>query len=351
MRTALSTSTVRNIDWLTLDARGPRLPVDAVSEAIRERYALHGRLVRLACERDDVYRLDLPSGPPRIVRVSPATEPAESLALQNAALHAIARRDPTMPVPRIVASNVGSDVETIEYSEGRYRLRVLSFLEGAPVFLTPRSVSMLRSIGMTLARLDVALQGVSAGERDFPLLWDVRRAPQLRPLVRFIADARSRAAVDRVLAELESEGLARLGNLPAQVIHNDFNPKNILFDPTNVHVVGVIDFGDVVHAARIVDLGVTVARHLEVENPMRAPPQIIAGYGEVAPVSHDELQVIPLVVRARLAMRAVIGSWRMSQQDSRGDPAQIESALTLLDLISGVRAEVATQQWGAIAGA
>jgi hydroxylysine kinase len=350
MRSALSTSMPLTIDWAALDARGSRLSVETVSRALRELYGLAGQLVPLARERDDVYRLDSPTEESRVVRVSPATEPAASLALQNSALHAIAREDPSLPVPRIIASAAGNDVETID-DEALYRLRVLSFLPGTPVFRTPRSVEMLRSIGRTLARMDAALANIAAVGNEFPLLWDVRTAPQLRSLVRFVGNTRDCAVADRVFAELDTEGMARLSGLPTQVIHNDFNPKNVLFDSLEgARVVGIIDFGDVVHAARIVDLGVTIARHLEPDDPMRAPPQIVAGYCDVVHLSHEELRMLPLIARTRLAMRAVIGSWRRSQDESRGDPIQIQGALALLDTLSRVATEDTARQWGAIVG-
>jgi len=201
-----------------------------LQRALAERYALDGTLTRVAFERDDVYRLDRAPADAWIVRVSPLSESDASLALQNAALHAIAHAAPALPVPRIRASLDGNDVETIVAEEGRFRLRVLSYLPGAPRFRTPRPEATLAMIGRTLARLDDALRDV-APPPPFPLLWDLRGAAQLRPLVRHIADSAQRRLVDDVLAELERDGLARIYALPAQqVIHNDFNPKNVLFD-------------------------------------------------------------------------------------------------------------------------
>lgn len=349
MRSGLSTSKPPSIDWASLDAKGAPLPVQAVSAALRERYGLTGRLELLARERDDVYRLEPAIGPPQVVRVSAAAEPAESLALQNAALRTIARENPSLPVPRVVVSVDGNEVEVIRV-DGDHRLRVLTFLPGMPVFHSPRSGETLRSIGRTLALLDRALEGLADVGGTFPLLWDVRSAPQLRDLVNAVADTRARATVDRVLSELESDGLARLGALPAQVIHNDLNPKNVLFDPADsVRVAGIIDFGDVVHGARIIDLGVAVARHLEPDAPMRAPPHVVAGYSEVTTILPEELRVLPLIVRTRLAMRAVIASWRHQLDAKRGDPAQIRGALSLLEAMSAVGDEQATRQWADVA--
>jgi Ser/Thr protein kinase RdoA (MazF antagonist) len=266
--------------------------------------------------------------------------------LQNEALRTVARTDPSLPVPRIVASVTGLDVECVETPLGPYRVRVMSYLPGTPVLQGPRSPAMLASIGRTLARLDEALRFVTTVDREFPLLWDLRSAPRLASFVECIASASGRAAVEGVLAELDSSGLARLSRLPSQVIHNDFNPKNVLFDSDRgMQVVGIIDFGDIVHCARIVDLGVCLARHLEPADCLAAPRHIIGGYCEVATISEDELLMLPLIMRARLAMRAAIGSWRLRQGDSRGDRVQIEGALALLESMARIDPADATDRW------
>ena len=351
MRTALSTPGAPAIDWAAVDVPGPRLAAAELSDVLRDRYGIEGRLERMAFERDDVYRLDRASGEPCVVRVSPSSESDLSLALQNTALRAIANADPALPVPRIRPSRAGSDIESIEANAGRFRVRVLSFLSGAPVLRIPRTPAMLDEIGRTLARLDNALRTVPAPASPFPLMWDVRGAPQLRPLVPYIRNARDRQLVDEVLAELETEGLARIASLPAQVIHNDFNPKNILFEAAEPKAIaGIIDFGDVVHGARATDLGVTVSRHLEAGDAMRAPEFIIRGYCALAPISRAEAECLFTVVRARLAMRTAIGSWRLHQRDGRGDLAQIEDALTLLAELRDIGAAAATRAWRAHAG-
>jgi Ser/Thr protein kinase RdoA (MazF antagonist) len=132
------------------------------------------------------------------------------------------------------------------------------------------------------------------------------------------------------------------------VIHNDFNPKNILFAAENI--VGIIDFGDIVHGARAIDVGVTIARHLEAGDAMRAPPCILAGYCATSPLSRAEIDCLYAIVRARLAMRSAIGAWRLQQRDGRGDPAQIADALALLAELRDIGEAAALRAWRAAAG-
>ena len=139
----------------------------------------------------------------------------------------------------------------------------------------------------------------------------------------------------------------------AQVIHNDFNPKNILVNPLDAAcVAGIIDFGDVVRSARVVDLGVTIARHMQPRDAMAAAGRIIAGYhAPTFPLQDAEVDLLYPVARARLAMRAVIGSWRLKRSNIPVDPAQIDDALELLALLSHLGAAETTRQLRAHAAA
>ena len=54
-----------------------------------------------------------------------------------------------------------------------------------------------------------------------------------------------------------------LATVQAQVIHKVFQPSNVLVDPDSpAQVTGVVDFGDMIKAARIIDVAVASAYHI-----------------------------------------------------------------------------------------
>jgi hydroxylysine kinase len=106
--------------------------------------------------------------------------------------------------------------------------------------------------------------------------------------------------------------LPLLPRLPAQLIHNDFNPHNILVDANDeTSVVGVIDFGDMVRATRVQDLATAAAYHLcSGPSALAGAWDIVAAYHDGSPLTAEEIEILPDLMGARLSLSIAISSWR-----------------------------------------
>ncbi|MFX5660644.1 phosphotransferase, partial [Acinetobacter baumannii] len=82
------------------------------------------------------------------------------------------------------------------------------------------------------ARLDLALAGFRHPAENHDLLWDLKRADRVRGLLAEIPDAERRALPERALDRFVAHVLPVLPALRTQVIHNDFNPHNVLAGAT-----------------------------------------------------------------------------------------------------------------------
>jgi Ser/Thr protein kinase RdoA (MazF antagonist) len=78
-------------------------------------------------------------------------------------------------------------------------------------------------------------------------------------------------------------------------------------------VAGVLDFGDLVGAPLVQELGVTGSYHLDPAEgadlfaPLRP---LLAGYEAVRPLAEAEARVLFDLIATRLALRALIPAWR-----------------------------------------
>ncbi|MCW6509686.1 phosphotransferase [Lichenifustis flavocetrariae] len=110
----------------------------------------------------------------------------------------------------------------------------------------------------SLPRWDRALASrLPAADHD--LLWDLKGAARLRPLLPHVASD-SRALVARRLDHLEDNILPRLAKLRRQVVHNDLNPHNVPVDPAYTdRVTGILEFGDMVDTHRVNHVAVGAA--------------------------------------------------------------------------------------------
>ncbi len=114
-------------------------------------------------------------------------------------------------------------------------------------------------------------------------------------------------------ARLQREVLPRLPALRAQVVHSDGHADNLLrAGPDTDEIVGVIDFGDMVHAPLVQDLAVTLAsfaRHGEMSLD-NAVAQVEA-WNAVLPLTDDELEILHDLTLLRLATALCLYDFRI----------------------------------------
>lgn len=50
-----------------------------------------------------------------------------------------------------------------------------------------------------------------------------------------------------------------VAQLPQQVLHSDANDRNLVVSSDGSKVIGIFDFGDMVHSARVFELAICIA--------------------------------------------------------------------------------------------
>jgi 4-aminobutyrate aminotransferase-like enzyme/Ser/Thr protein kinase RdoA (MazF antagonist) len=295
-----------------LEAKAPDFSV-AEAEGIASRiFGIRGSARALVSERDQNFQLRASDGRDYVLKISnPAEDPAV-LDFQTQALLHIARVAPELPVPHLVTTTEGTSSCTVDGAEGgRFITRLLSYLPGGVLGDAKPSPMLLRDVGASAARLGQALRGFFHPAARHELPWDLTQAPALRARTHCIEDSELRRRVEGVLDRLADRVLPLLEGMRAQVIHNDVSCNNTLVDGDRV--VGVIDFGDMVHAPLVCDLVVPVAELIvEVDDPLGVAMEIAAGYCAVEPLSADEIAVLFDLVLARTAMGIAISAWRVA---------------------------------------
>jgi Ser/Thr protein kinase RdoA (MazF antagonist) len=107
-----------------------------------------------------------------------------------------------------------------------------------------------------------------------------------------IAPAARRAIVERFLTQYESNVAPMLAELRTSVIYNDANDYNVLVGDTDSpqkQVIGVIDFGDMVHTSTICELAIAAAyAMMDKADPPTAAAHIVAGYRNLPPPSRNQ---------------------------------------------------------------
>ena len=291
----------------------PELDPDAVRRASKATWGLDGELTALHGERDRNFRVDAPGGR-YLLKVHNPADGEEVLDLQCSALRHLRTVAPDLPVPEVVPTRQGDRWVTLTGHDGRRSLAwVMSWLEGrhpAPEELT---AAHLHEWGRTSARLGRALRGFVHEAASYPIAWDIRRLPQLRPWLSAVDESR-RPAVRAVLDRFEQRVTPQLLGMRAQVVHNDLAPTNVLVDDT-LTITGITDFGDMTHTALVCDLAVATADVLSGrDDGLGLAHEVLSGYVSTTPLEPQEIGLLPDLMAGRYAAAILITAWRTRQQ-------------------------------------
>ena len=319
-----------------LTDRAAPVGADEVGVALAEHFGLCGTLERLTGERDTNFRLLSADGRRFVVKLSHPAEPAAAVTAQTRALAHVAHRDPTLPTQRLVPARDGRPQVQVTLRGCERCLRVFAFLPGVLLRDVAVSVELAAALGAVLARLGCALRSFADPAADQVLLWDLKRAGELRSLLPVLYGDPLRAVLQATFERFDTQVAVPLGDRPPQAIHADFNPYNVLVDAGLPVVTGVLDFGDMVVAPVICDVAVGASYLLTAADPVAAVAAFVAGYSAVRPLDPAELRLLPDLMATRQAMTVLITEWRArSHPDNaayilRNNPAA-RRGLVLLD--------------------
>lgn len=307
------------------DERIVHLSDASVAELLRERYGLSVELRRLPTEKDDTFRALTEDGA-WTVKISAPVEAAELIGLQTEAMiWAGAHMSGQGPaVPRVLRSLEGEATVELTAADaegmgaGRV-LRVLEYLPGVPLGMRGQhrvSGAELAGFGAACAHLSRAMEGFSHAYDTRRLAWDLAELPTLAPLREHLS-GRELELVERSLSEYERHAAAVVAALPHQVTHNDFNPFNVLTTEDG-RVAGVIDFGDVVRTATVLDAAVGAGSLIDLdERGWWLVAGFMAGYLQVRDLDERELEVLAVAAPARQAQRLLLRGLAAAQSAER----------------------------------
>ncbi|MGI9265765.1 MAG: aminotransferase class III-fold pyridoxal phosphate-dependent enzyme, partial [Gammaproteobacteria bacterium] len=178
-------------------------------------------------------------------------------------------------------------------------------------------------------------------------LWDLKHAGRLKSHLGTVSDVARRELARQVLDHFTEDFKPVIPGFRAQVIHNDLNPGNVLVDPDcHDRVVGIIDFGDIVHAPLINNIAVAAAyQAMSQPDPVASACDLVAGYHSVNCLRESELKWLPLLIMTRLTTSAVISSWRAQHHPENIDyiTGDQEVSWSALEQLSAVDPVVMTQ--------
>ena len=305
----------RTLSAVDLNFNPPVFPLAQLRDCAREFWGLEGEFTPLDGERDQNHRLTTADGTSYVLKVSAAGESEGAVDFQVAALRHLERHAPDLPVPRVIASTGGNDREWMETADGkRHMVRLLSWIAGTPLSQSkPLGMNTLRNAAAFQAKLALGLRGFFHPHARHFVAWDIQRALLMEPGIQaWVADD-AKALCGEFNARVQRDVLPRLPSLRAQVVHSDGHADNLLRTESGTdEIVGIIDFGDMVHAPLVQDLAVTLAsfaRHgeMSLENAVAQ----VEAWNAVLPLADEELEILHDLTLLRLATALCLYDFRI----------------------------------------
>jgi 4-aminobutyrate aminotransferase-like enzyme/Ser/Thr protein kinase RdoA (MazF antagonist) len=330
-------------------------PVFGIAEAeriARDIYGLAVSLRPLSGERDCNFHVRTADAREYVLKIVDGAADPQTTDCQVRVLRHLAEQDPSLPVPRIFATQLGADLGLVEQDGQSYATCLMGYLPGQLLADIKPTPSLFKNIGDTLARVDRALHGFFHPALAQRIAWDVRRLPELMEFAAYIEAADVRRDVEQVFAALKDR-LPALRGLRSQAIHGDCHAANLLIDSTAGAVCGVLDFGDMIHAPLILEPAVAMSELLA--GALTTPDElstILGGYALVQPLETADIEALFDLVTARHAVTILVHAWRTRHND-RGarllDKGAANAAASLEQLLKLGRAAL-TLRWHGDAG-
>ncbi len=329
----------------TFDSPKPRFGENELRVLLRREYALNGELGALPGERDQNMLVTAENNCRYVLKVAHVNELRTELELQNAVLRHIAKRDPEIPIPRVLDTVDGRDIATITDSNGcEHHVRVLTFLPGTLLHSVPKAERPISSFGAFMGRLSrTLLDFMHPAALRSAFLWNLDEAAQCEADSAHIDDPALRALVNTYFDRYRRVTLPRLTGLRRAVIHQDANDYNVVVDATGTGIAGLIDFGDLVWGRQINEAAVALAYVLlEADDVLTSAARFIAAYHAEFALLENELEVLFDLVCMRLCMSVCISS-RRSREHADNDYLLISQgpAFSLLSRLAKINPDFA----------
>lgn len=312
-----------------------------VAAKVADDYGLIGEWAPLTGERDQNIRLRAQDGRKFVVKISGPDEDPDLADLQVQALLFLEKGSPQIPVPRIIRTKTGSCLSAIINERGvEHALRIVTYLDGIPYGdgAFPDAEN-LQKIGAFQGEMINALAGFEHKASRHFMPWNLSNGIAVsRDLWAEAADDVKTLAAP-LLHRLRHEVLPRLNAGSSQIIHNDAHPYNLLrSDAVSQDVIGLIDFGDMVHAPIINDLAVSAAAfHRFGKEDLNSVENLLIGFHRVHPLSDAEVSLLWDAMTLRVLITILLSDIKLNlNREHDADPDIVEERMEACAMLENI---------------
>jgi len=318
-------------------------------------FGLKGVITELPSHLDQNFRIDTDAGT-YVLKIANSASHLSDVDLQQCVLTHLQQSDQSDKYPMVIPTLSG-DFTTIIESDNRedHQIWMVTWIEGRTLStIRPTMNPLLRDIGRRLGKMDHVLETFEHehAHRDYP--WDLRKTNDLDKYIGSIEENERRAIVEEILEKFQNQTVDSLRALRQSVIHHDANDYNILVQGVGYesHVSGIIDFGDTLHTATVIELAIAITYvMMHKADPVGAAAEVIGGYHETYPLTESEVAILLELVQVRLCGSVLVSAFRGGlEPDNEYIRVSERGAWSLLMQLAEESASLAEYRWRSACG-
>ena len=244
-------------------------------------------------ERDRNFHLHTADRRDFVLKILDFNSSPEATDCQLRVLEHLAEQDPALPVPRVYPTALGGEIGTVAGREGSYATCLMGYLPGELLAGRSPDAPLLENLGRHARTARRGAAGLlSPGARSAPGLGrpapaGARRACRLYRIARLAAQRAKRRS--------RAQGAPSRLALAAQPGDSWRLPCSQRLGRSRARsgISGILDFGDMVHAPRVLEPAVAMSELLAEERvSMELLPFLLAGYARRTPLEAAELELL-----------------------------------------------------------
>ncbi|MEQ9425788.1 MAG: aminotransferase class III-fold pyridoxal phosphate-dependent enzyme [Cyclobacteriaceae bacterium] len=278
-------------------------------QILLEHYDLTGELTKQKAYASHNYKVVSDKGK-FIFKIYVNPKRTDLVEAESEVLDALKVHDPMLQIPGTVKTKSGHYHVSMQADGHEIIARLLTYLEGK--FIGDYDVvadELGTEVGRFLGRLDKAFSSIQnpvITSRRYE--WNIQQLFLAEKRLFAIESAPDRNLVKYFILQYKENVQPIALDLRHSLIHNDGHEWNVLTDGKTI--TGIIDFGDMVYAPIIQELGVSLAyAMMGEENPLPKATKKLAGYHEIIPLTKVEIECLYYFIAARLCISVIMSAY------------------------------------------
>jgi len=299
-------------DEMDLVSQSPNIDLSTVAWLLRHSYGIEGTLNPLPSERDQNFLVVTENADKFVLKIANRNETRSFIEAQNDAL--IYLTSQLSFCPRLIPTRLGAGITEIPSGKDNLLVRLVSYIEGEPLAkITSQDPELLEDLGRKIGMFDRVMEGFDrqAFDRDFH--WDLSNGLRvLSDHVGLITDNELRRLIEGFGESFATNCAAVEKDLRRSVIHGDANDYNVIVRDNRI--VGLIDFGDMVHSYTVGDLAIGIAYVVTQRESLSKARAVVGGYLKEHSLDEAELRVLWDLILMRLCMSVCLSAYQQSMR-------------------------------------